>query len=53
MDTIAVAVAEAGGEERRYGVIPNQLEDVRRMAEELRAPATKKPVPMDTSDSGS
>jgi transposase len=42
-DTLAVAIAEANGEVRRYGVIPNQLEAIRRMvkklgpAEELRA----------------
>jgi len=30
-DTIAVAVAEAGGEVRSLGIIPNKLESVRRM----------------------
>jgi hypothetical protein len=34
-DTIAVAVAEPDGEVRRYGVIPNQLEAVRRMVKKL------------------
>jgi transposase len=34
-DTIAVAVAEADGEVRRYGTIPNQLEAIRRMVKKL------------------
>lgn len=34
-DTIAVAVAEPNGEVRRFGVIPNQLEAVRRMVKKL------------------
>lgn len=42
-DTIAVAVAEPGGEVRAYGVIPNRLESVRKLigklgpAKEIRA----------------
>lgn len=36
-DTIAVAVAEPNGEVRRFGVIPNQLEAVRRMVKEARS----------------
>ena len=34
-ETIAVAVAEAGGEVRSLGVIPNRLESVRRMVHKL------------------
>ena len=34
-DTIAVAVAESDGEVRRFGVIPNQWEAVRRMVKKL------------------
>ena len=34
-DTIAVAVAESDGEVRRYGVIPNQLDAIRRMVKKL------------------
>src|SRR5215813_9841950 len=37
-ETIAVAVAEAGGEVRSLGVIPNRLESIRKMVEKL-APA--------------
>ncbi len=34
-ETIAVAVAESNGEVRRYGVIPNQLDAIRRMVKKL------------------
>jgi len=34
-ETIAVAVAEAGGEVRSLGVIPNRLESVRKMIGKL------------------
>jgi transposase len=34
-DTIAVAVAEAGGEVRSFGIIPNRLESVRKMIVKL------------------
>ena len=34
-DTIAVAVAEAGGEVRSHGVIPNRLESVRKLMAKL------------------
>jgi len=34
-DTIAVAVADAGGEVRSYGVIPNRLESVRKLVGKL------------------
>src|SRR3954451_9679693 len=34
-ETIAVAVAEAGGEGRSLGVIPNRLESVRKLAHKL------------------
>ena len=34
-DTIAVAVAEAGGEVRSIGVIPNRLESVRKLVHKL------------------
>jgi hypothetical protein len=34
-DTIAVAVAETGGEVRSLGVIPNKLESVRKMIGKL------------------
>ena len=34
-ETIAVAVAEAGGEVRSVGVIPNRLESVRKLVHKL------------------
>src|SRR5215475_12591903 len=34
-DTIAVAVAEAGGEVRSLGVIPNRLESLRKLIHKL------------------
>jgi transposase len=34
-ETIAVAVAEADGEVRQYGTIPNQMEAIRRMVKKL------------------
>lgn len=34
-DTIAVAIAEAGGEVRSLGMIPNQLESMRKMVVKL------------------
>ena len=34
-DTIAVAVAEAGGEVRSLGVIPNRLESIRKLVHKL------------------
>jgi hypothetical protein len=34
-DTIAVAVAEPGGEVRSHGVIPNRLESIRKMVNKL------------------
>jgi transposase len=34
-DTIAVAVAELGGEIRSLGVIPNRLESVRKLVHKL------------------
>lgn len=34
-ETIAVAVAETGGEVRSYGVIPNRLESVRKLVQKL------------------
>jgi len=34
-DTIAVAVAEAGGEVRSFGIIPNRLESIRKMLGKL------------------
>jgi len=36
-DTIAVAIADANGEVRRHGMIPNQLEAVRRLVKKLGA----------------
>src|SRR5438132_4986015 len=39
-ETIAVAVAEAGGEVRSLGTIPNTPEAVRRLAKKLGAPET-------------
>jgi len=36
-DTIAVAVADANGEVRRHGMIPNQLDAVRRLVKKLGA----------------
>ena len=35
-ETIAVAVAEAGGEVRSLGVIPNRLESVRKLVAQAR-----------------
>jgi hypothetical protein len=34
-DTIAVAVAEQGGEVRSHGIIPNRLEPVRKLIHKL------------------
>ncbi len=34
-DTIAVAVAEQGGEVRSHGVIPNRLESLRKLVHKL------------------
>lgn len=34
-ETIAVAVAETGGEVRSYGVVPNRLESVRKLVQKL------------------
>ena len=34
-ETIAVAVAEAGGEVRGLGIIPNRLESIRKMIGKL------------------
>ena len=34
-ETIAVAVAETGGESRSHGVIPNRLESVRKLVHKL------------------
>ena len=33
-DTIAVAVAEEGGEVRSHGVIPNRLESIRKLIQQ-------------------
>ena len=41
-DTIAVAVAEAGGEVRSLGIIPNRLESIRKMISRLAAIETLK-----------
>ena len=41
-DTIAVAVAEAGGEVRSLGIIPNRLESIRKMIGKLAAAGTLK-----------
>ena len=39
-ETIAVAVAEAGGEVRSCGVIPNRLESIRKMIRKLEPTGT-------------
>jgi transposase len=39
-ETIAVAVAEPGGEIRSHGVIPNRLESVRKLIHKLGSPET-------------
>jgi hypothetical protein len=39
-ETIAVAVAEPGGEVRSHGVIPNRLESVRKLIHKLGSPET-------------
>jgi transposase len=41
-DTIAVAVAEAGGEVRSLGIIPNRLESIRKMMSKLEPVGTLK-----------
>ena len=56
-DTIAVAVAEPGGEVRSYGVIPNRLESVRKLIGKLDRQKRSRPVmrrdPPDTFSIGS
>jgi transposase len=37
-DTIAVAIAETGGEVRSLGTIPNELDAVRRLVRKLEGP---------------
>ena len=41
-DTIAVALAEAGGEVRRLGTIPNRLESIRKLIRKLEPVETLK-----------
>lgn len=41
-DTIAVAIAEAGGEVRSLGIIPNRLESIRKMIGKLNPVGTLK-----------